>query len=64
MTLLEEIYCDVVATLAATGEDDDRTLAANQLRAIRNRLESEISPAVILEAKRKAAVLCKSRDNY
>lgn len=49
MTLLEEIYCDVVVALSmgASGKSG-RTLLANELRAIRNRLEP-MMPASVRE---------------
>lgn len=63
MTLLEEIYCDIVFTIAAAGGDKNHSLAANQLRAIKNRLENKISPSVIAEANRKTSDFVKMQDN-
>jgi len=60
MRLLEEIYCDVVAVLAirASGKSS-RTLFANELRAIRNRLE----PLMRKEIREKAAQIAEKFAN-
>ncbi len=54
MTLLEEIYVDVVVALATAGAEEDTSICANELRAIRNRLEPMISQTIREEAARRA----------
>lgn len=61
LTLLEEIYRDTVATLAMSGGDADRSLCANQLRAIRNRLRPMLSPEFVRDAEIRATYLANSR---
>lgn len=63
MTLLEEIYCDIEITLytGASGRMS-RTLLANELRSIRNRLEPYVSARVKEEMeRRKADIFLKSK---
>lgn len=54
MTLLEEIYCDVVSAIAVAGAENERSICANELRAIRNRLEPMMSPAILAAAEERA----------
>lgn len=61
MTILEDIYLDVVATLAMDGGDSNRSLCANELRAIRNRLEPIMSRSVIEEAGRRSQLFADMR---
>ena len=59
MTLLEELYCDVVSAIAAAGAENERSICANELRAIRNRLEPMMSAATISKALSRAERLAK-----
>lgn len=61
MTLLEEIYCDVVSAIAAAGAENQRSICANELRAIRNRLEPMMSAATIATALSRAEMLAKQK---
>lgn len=61
MTLLQEIYRDVVATLAMAGGNDNRSLCANELRAIRNRLEPLMPPHIVEETKRYADIFAEQQ---
>lgn len=53
MNVLDEIYMDVVTTLAISGGDSNHSLCANELRAIRNKLQPMVSRSVIIEAARR-----------
>lgn len=61
MTILEEIYCDVVSAIAAAGAEKQRSICANELRAIRNRLEPMMSAAAIATALSRAERLAKQK---
>ena len=63
MKLLEDIYQDVVVTLAMTGEDANRSLCANELRSIRNKLEPLMSCRIIEDVARKADI-CRLRKTH
>ena len=60
MTLLEDIYCDVVCTIAVAGAEKQRSICANELRAIRNRLEPLMSADIISMARERAGRLAQS----
>ena len=59
MTLLEEIYCDAVCAIAVAGAEKERSICANELRSIRNRLEPMMSKAVLATAADRARRLAK-----
>lgn len=61
MTLLEDIYCDVVCALAVAGAENERSICANELRAIRNQLEPMMPASILSTASSRAERLAESK---
>lgn len=61
MTLLEEIYCDAISALAMDGNGNRRSICANELRSIRNRLEPMMPDSIRKQAAARAAGLANQK---